>query len=590
MADDLKFRIAVDGADKAKDGIDNLSKSFGGITGAATLAIQKFNVLKGAATEIIGVVSDLAERAESTAAAYNAMSGTIDETVKRLNGAATTFDLVTAKNRAAQAGLQLTDHQFANLAVAGEAFGDALGIDAAQGVDQLASAVVSMNERSLRQFGIEVDSSKSRSENLAGVMAQLETRFGTASAAVDTAGGKLDQLKNKLKDAADGFLKGVTGSDSFNRALDLLIPNVGKASDDIGTKFEDMGIRVAAAFESIVRNVQSTKKLFDTFVLSPQFGKALDTFFDEIVQNEQRRGESIRGELAKREADKSARSQADRDLLRQQQMEALGFGEQEATKPGKTKTGGGGGRPANDQFGGVDVDAQIRKLKDMERAIGVDSQRDKLQVVRDEIAATLEANQAKLQGINAEHDARAEAFKAEQEIDAERKKMHRAQLDRIEAQGEKTREAAGIIGTAYMQAITGAQGFGEAIVQQLDAYLIKTAREQAIEALVNTAKGFAALLWHPAGAANFFTAAGINAAAAAAAGGASVAIPGGQGGSSSTSVVSTSPNAFGGGGGGPSGRESTYVINVQTLMPNADTGRVIQQSIKDANRKYGQAA
>jgi hypothetical protein len=589
---ELLYKIAATGAPETAGGLNNVSKAFDGITGAATLAIAKFGVLQQAASQIIGTITDVADRAEGLSAAYNSMSGSIDETVKRINGAATSLDLVTSKNRAAQAGLELTDHQFANVAVAAEGFADATGGTTAAAIEQLSSGIIALNERSLRQFGIHIDSSKSRSENFKDAMAQLEARVGTASAGVDTAAGKIEQLKNKMTDAADGFLKGVTGSKAFNAALDELIPNVGSATDDIGTKFTKLGIKFAAAFESMIKNLKSFGTLFtDVFSLDPaKVVGAIDRF--------NARSADIAALNQKRVAEGNAGLEADRKRREAADAMAKGIAPEEGGK-GTKKTGGGA---ANDNgMFGLEVQEKLREAafnRDMrrfdERQAAIDKEKEAIDLRTVTQIEAWKAEDAAFEEKQAKFEKAQDKVRTlvrNNQIDMQRN-IDRTR-DKIEQQGEATRDAANMIGNAYAMVLTGQMSFGEAIMKQLDAYLIKTAREQAIEAIVNTAKGIASLAsFNYPSAGQFFAAAGINAAAAAAAGGASLAIPGGGAGAGAGGFggTSASPAQFGNTPANNNQGGNTYVVNVSMLTPNADSGRVIMQSMKDAQRKFGMAA
>jgi len=108
----------------------------------------------------------------------------------------------------------------------------------------------------------------------------------------------------------------------------------------------------------------------------------------------------------------------------------------------------------------------------------------------------------------------------------------------------------GQMGRGFAEAAVGALFFGESFKESVGALLMALSQQAAVEALMNTAKGFAALanpITAPA-AAGFFKAAGIFTAAATAAGLAGSAMGGGGGGGV----------AVGGGGGvSPSGSPQT---------------------------------
>ena len=107
----------------------------------------------------------------------------------------------------------------------------------------------------------------------------------------------------------------------------------------------------------------------------------------------------------------------------------------------------------------------------------------------------------------------------------------------------------GQMGRGFAEAAVGALFFGESFKESVGALLMALSQQAAVEALMNTAKGFAALA-NPitaAAAPGFFKAAGIFTAAATAAGLAGSAMGGGGGGGV----------AVGGGGVSPSGSPQT---------------------------------
>ena len=104
------------------------------------------------------------------------------------------------------------------------------------------------------------------------------------------------------------------------------------------------------------------------------------------------------------------------------------------------------------------------------------------------------------------------------------------------------------MGRGFAEAAVGALFFGESFKESVGALLMALSQQAAVEALMNTAKGFAALSnpFTAAAAPGFFKAAGIFTAAATAAGLAGSAMGGGGGGV-----------AVGGGGVSPSGSPQT---------------------------------
>jgi hypothetical protein len=112
----------------------------------------------------------------------------------------------------------------------------------------------------------------------------------------------------------------------------------------------------------------------------------------------------------------------------------------------------------------------------------------------------------------------------------------------------KFKEMFADMGKGFAEAAVASMLMGESFKNGIALVLQGLAKQAGVEALMETAKGIAALFINPAGASNHFAAAGAFGAAAVAAGAASSALGGGGGGGS-----------FGGGGGGmsPSGSPQT---------------------------------
>jgi hypothetical protein len=105
--------------------------------------------------------------------------------------------------------------------------------------------------------------------------------------------------------------------------------------------------------------------------------------------------------------------------------------------------------------------------------------------------------------------------------------MERAQIEQefIDLRLEKVNSALDQYGKGFAQAAAAAIWTSKSIGEAFKGVLQGLAQEATVSALMETAKGFAALILNPAAAGNHFAAAGIFGAAAVAAGGAAAAIP-----------------------------------------------------------------
>jgi len=121
----------------------------------------------------------------------------------------------------------------------------------------------------------------------------------------------------------------------------------------------------------------------------------------------------------------------------------------------------------------------------------------------------------------------------------ERQKIQKQSID---AQIEQVGEFANQYGSGLAEAAYSSLLFGESFKESVGNILISLGQQAAVQSLMETAKGTAALILNPAGAANHFVAAGLFAGAAASAGVAGKAMGGGSGGSmASASAGAISP-------------------------------------------------
>lgn len=109
----------------------------------------------------------------------------------------------------------------------------------------------------------------------------------------------------------------------------------------------------------------------------------------------------------------------------------------------------------------------------------------------------------------------------------------------IDAQIEKVGEFANQYGAGLAEAAYSSILFGESFSEATGQILIALGRQAAVQALMETAKGTAALFVNPAAAGNHFAAAGMFIGASAAAGIAGKALGGGGGGGSSAAASPT---------------------------------------------------
>lgn len=153
--------------------------------------------------------------------------------------------------------------------------------------------------------------------------------------------------------------------------------------------------------------------------------------------------------------------------------------------------------------------------------------------------------------------------------DRERAAIERERLAPMKAYRDEMVSGLSAVGNAFVEsaalAIEGEEAFGQALQRQLRAIFVSLAKQSAIEALKNTAQGFAAL-GNPLTAATapfYFKAAGLWAATGILAGGVAAAIPKPDAAAASAGGSSRAPSpAQARAGGGGAGAESPLVLNI----------------------------
>jgi hypothetical protein len=176
--------------------------------------------------------------------------------------------------------------------------------------------------------------------------------------------------------------------------------------------------------------------------------------------------------------------------------------------------------------------------------------------------------------------------------DRERAAIERERLAPMKAYRDEMVSGLSAVGNAFVEsaalAIEGEEAFGQALQRQLRAILVSLAKQSAIEALKNTAQGFAAL-GNPltvATAPFYFKAAGLWAATGILAGGAAAAIPRPDAATASAGGSSRAPSPAqaraGGGGAGAESGPLTLNITVNGALMNEGVEEGIVRAIDRA--------
>lgn len=254
----------VEGATASAGGAAQASGSqWGDLSSRVTAGVMAFQAAAATIGASIAAVQRFGAEWERQAGIMRAFQGDVTEASNRLGGMTSRLALMETANRVAQTGLQLTAHEFANLAVAATKFADATGIDATQAMDQLAGAIAAGNTRSLAQFGINLGDITDKADKQAEALRQLNERFGDASEGANTLGGELDRVGVAMDDAMLDFGDGFSAIDPLAGAVDGLA----RALRDLGVElprsasglgfWAETGAAAAASVQVLVPRVNA---------------------------------------------------------------------------------------------------------------------------------------------------------------------------------------------------------------------------------------------------------------------------------------------------------------------------------------------
>jgi hypothetical protein len=602
-----------DNTDETKNN-SNSWKSWGESIGKASVYANQFLELAGKIYDAF--VSASEEYARQTGI-LESLGGSIDEASRRLSGMVAEIDLMETRNKIAQSGLALTSHEFANVAVAAEAYGAAIGGDTVQAMEQLTKAIQSGSLEQLRRFGIEVEQGATRAEIQEQAIAQLERRYGTVTAEVANSADVLDRMKASMENANTAFIRGMEASTQFEQSLsnlgdsvtDLLGEDiVGWAADweMWGATVDGILSGVVNYINSFVTGLQAAKQELLLF-LSGDIEGALQAYQERIASSTNR---SLIGSITE------GLEGAAQDLVNSRAEQA-------------------GQARLQDLMG--EVDALIRQIDaadeqwESERSARESSQSAARQAQEQEWAALmLTLQDEEIASIQEQMDLETIAFEQEQfranyEQEAARQRaiMQLEEIERnkvIEAQQiQKTKlieqqmrqqellqsklSAAGqqistVTGKIIDNVMKGNMNVRDAIKSALDEWLKGFAIQETLKGAAALAEAVGMTIFNPPGAAAKYAEAGQHFAVAAAAGVASLAIPNASSGggasatgtSSETSSSTPTTNPEGGASATPGVSQGPVTIVINTGLPlatDADIGRAVINAQQAYNIRYG---
>lgn len=137
---------------------------------------------------------------------YGSLKGSIDEMRDATGGEVADIDLITAKNRAFEKDLKLTDKQLGVVAGAANKFADAMGIDTKQALDKMIDGLATGNVKMLEHAGVVIDAERAYKDFAAanGLVVESMSEQQKIQAVQNVA---LQQMAVELQNVGD---KGVT--------------------------------------------------------------------------------------------------------------------------------------------------------------------------------------------------------------------------------------------------------------------------------------------------------------------------------------------------------------------------------------------
>jgi hypothetical protein len=186
--------------------------------------------LVGGFQTIASSAKHLGEEIIRTTNIFQSLTGSIDDARAATDGTVSDMELITAKNAAMSAGLQMSDRQFADLAKAADAYGDAVGISAKEAMDPLIASIAAGNDRMLKRIGIVIDAERVEKRYAAVIektrdeLTEEEKRAAFAAEALDKIRKKNEQLNDSPPTFATVIERAFVGS---KNAWDRMVASIG---------------------------------------------------------------------------------------------------------------------------------------------------------------------------------------------------------------------------------------------------------------------------------------------------------------------------------------------------------------------------
>lgn len=592
---------ASQGARQQAEATVGLTDVLGELRGVSGYAAASLTATVGAYAAAAAAAVAFSRELERQAGIFNRFNGNIAEATRRTNGLVSDLQAMQVANRLASRGIQLTGHDMANVMVRITETATATGQEWESVADRMAEALGGMSAETLQQFGIAVDSSRSKSEQFEQALSALEEQLGDTESQADTLGGRINQLVTFYENAKTRTFEVVAQTRVLEESFTDLFNAVTGGQSTFEQALESMldGVVLFASGASLA--LQQYMRWATTVIRAMRAMADMDVGLAEnlwaqagAIQQEQTESFYSGGFAAQ------ARFNADRA------MEGI-TARREGGPETSTRTAGRSGSSSN----GVDEERQ-RAQEAMQQ-----SWLDDVQVARRAYEEQLSAAQAyadQMEAIgaqmaenrrdraNRDRQQRQEAYEHEVELANQRRALYEQQTnERIEEANRwrdvnneiiqtSLNEVMALSGQMVRQLIQASKLSGDAFMAQLDSFLEATAIEYTLKSLAEVANAVAAAARYDyAAAAQHGVAAALAGAVATATGVASIGIQ--------------TPSAATGGGGGPAqvgagatpagGDGGNVTVNLfapQAVFTEAERGQIVAEGLRAARREGGPGA
>ena len=540
----------------------------------------------------------LAVRAAKLSGMYKALTIDLTAATKATGGLITQSKLLEAANTAQALGVKLTSQEFAKLSKAATIMAQRLGTDAAGAINDLIRGLGRQSPLILDNLGIVVKSEKAYADyakalgvttkqltasekrlafQQAAMKALNETVKGSA-VSTDGLGNSWLRLKTAFTDTLDAFTRSINRSKALAAALNVLRRNLGLVADALGLNKkasqvarEDLGAtnrelrlvqkrlvgvdprKLAAARAGAAQAKPSLETGIIAGLGKGTGGGGLEVLvlrealllkkraqqtknFNNIVAAENKRADAAenarqvkleRDRLAKRNRRKTKAKTGLKTFA--PEVGARSLDEQIELDVKKTQLLRAQ-RDATLDLTAAEADRREKALFDIQRSNDIAKEEQR---IRDDATA----------GVRRKEAATRKLLNVQKSIDQQMTQM---------AVGSLANFAAGLFATADA-AIQSGQNFGKAMLQMLKATLLSIAQQATVQAIFETAKGFAAAAIFSPTAALHFTAAKVFGSVAAVAGAAGLGLSAASAGGGGASAASA-----GAGGGRSAAPRSTF--------------------------------